>query len=165
MTRVAVLAERLYDMGIGLKKHTPSNLKRRKLRQECIRDLSAMQFLVYCIGIKRISDEDARAIIRVLDAYRHPRLQNFADSLLEANEEADYSEEYDGFLFEMASSLDYCVSILSSKQTAEYGAVCKAMWAFHNAPRAFLSLSHGMKISLQDARKWSATGTVRVRSE
>ncbi len=62
MTRVAVLAERLYDMGIGLKKYTPSNIARKKLQQECIRDLSAMQFLVYCIGMRRISDEDARAI-------------------------------------------------------------------------------------------------------
>lgn len=159
MTKVSVLADRLYDMGIGLKKYTPSSLARKRVRQECIRDLSAMHFLVYCIGMKCISDEDARRIIPVLDAYRHPRLQNFADSLLEANEEADHSDEYDSLLFEMSSSLGYCVSILSSKQTAEYGAVCKIMWAFHNAPRAFLSLSHGMRISLQDARKWSATAS------
>lgn len=162
MTRASILADRLYDMGIGLKRFDQSKLARKKYRQECINDLSAMQYLVHCIGKQRISDDDAHKIIYVLDAYRHPRLQNYAEHLLDADEMSDYSDEYDELSFDMASSLTYCTAILAGRRKDEYGAVCKIMWAFHNAPRAFLSLSHGMRISLQDARNWGIKFNINI---
>lgn len=160
LTRVSLLAELLYDMGIGLKRFDPSKLARKKYRGECIRNLSAMQYLVHCLGMKHIADEDARKILALLDTHRHSRLQNYADGFLEAEAESDYSDEYHSFLFEMASSLTYCISVLSSKRKGEYDTVCKVMRAFHNAPRAFFSLSNGMKISLQDAKQWGIVPTV-----
>ena len=153
--RIAILAELLYNLGIGLRGYDPIKLKRKKYRQECLHTISIMQYILQWMLKGRIEENEAIQIVRTLDAYKHPRLIDYQSRFLEAHAESDYSAEYHRLLSDMANVLQSCVDVVSNQHSAEYTKVWKTMRSFHNAPRAFLSVANRKHCSLEQARAWA----------
>ena len=101
MTRINVLASVLYHKSVSLKGQNFNKLIWDNNRKELVSSLSAMQFLVACIGLKNVSDAQVEEIISVLQVSYNYNTEEFSDLLREASEESDYSDEYDNVIFQM----------------------------------------------------------------
>ena len=153
--RIAVLAEPLYEMGLWLKRYDAVKLMRKKYRTEFLHTISAMQYILQWMQKGYINEREAIEIVRKLDSYQLPNLSCYQARFLEAHEQSDYSEDYYTLLSKMASTLQFCTDVIATKFKAEYHKVWKTMRAFHNAPRAFLSVAHPMHCSIEQARTWA----------
>ena len=114
-----------------------------------------MQFLVASIGSKNISHTQAEEIISVLhDTYDY-NTEQFSNLLREASDESDYSDEYDDVIFQMHLILLKCINSAMKKEKGYILTVSSYIKAFHNLPRAFLSITDKSRISPADAIDYS----------
>ena len=155
MTRVNVLASILYRKSVSLKNQNFNKLIWNNNRNELISSLSVMQFLVACIGLRNISRSQTEEIISVLHIEYHYDIQEFSDLLREATDEPDYSDEYENVIFRMHSILSMCINSAMQKEKGYIRTVSGYIKAFHNLPRAFLSITDKSKISPSAAIEYS----------
>ena len=114
-----------------------------------------MQFLTACMGLRDISFPRAEQIITTLNVTYEYDTDNFSDLLKEAVEESNCSAEYEDVIFQMQWILSNCINCVVKKKKGYILTVSKYIKAFHNFPRAFLSLEDKLKISPSDAIKYS----------
>ena len=114
-----------------------------------------MQFLVACIGLKNISHTQAEEIISVLHIAYNYNTEEFSNLLREASDESNYSHEYDDVIFQMHLILLKCINSAIKKEKGYINTVSSYIKAFHNLPRAFLSITDKYKISPADAIDYS----------
>ncbi len=155
MTRKNVLASVLYSKSLSLKDQNFNKLIWKNNRNEFVSSLSAMQFLVACIGLKNISHSQTEEIISVLHGTYDYNTEDFAGLLREAVDESDYSNEYNDVIFQMHLILSECINSVMKKEKGYIHTVSRYIKAFHNLPRAFLSITDRSKISPSDAIKYS----------
>ena len=155
MTRINVLASVLYSKSVGLKTQNFNKLIWNNNRNKLVSSLAAMQFLVASIGSKNISHTQAEEIISVLhDTYDY-NTEEFSNLLREASDESDYSDQYDDVIFQMHLILLKCINSAMKKEKGYILAVSSYIKAFHNLPRAFLSITDKSRISPADAINYS----------
>ena len=152
MTRANLLASVLYRSALTVKRLDPRSLRRKRDRERAVETLSMMQFLTGCLGMRQISDEQTEVILSVLEHTHHCDVSELAEPLRDAEAVTDLSPEYDGLLFRMHLILSDSLSAVMRK---DGDSAWRCMAAFHNLPRAFLSLGDTGRISPQDAWEWS----------
>ena len=152
MTRTNLLASVLYQSALNMKSLDPRSLRREKNREKAMEALSMMQFLTGCLGMRQISDEQTEIILSVLEHTYHYDVSELAEPLKDAEAVTDLSPEYDDLLFHMHRILSDGLSAIMRK---DGDSAWRCMAAFHNLPKAFLSLGDTGKISPQDAWEWS----------
>lgn len=152
MTRANLLASVLYRSALTTKRLDPRSLRRKRDRERAVETLSMMQFLTGCLGMRQISDEQTEIILSVLEHTHHYDVSELAEPLRDAEAVTDLSPEYDDLLFRMHLILSDGLSAVMRK---DGDSAWRCMAAFHNLPRAFLSLGDTGRISPQDAWEWS----------
>ncbi len=155
MTRNNILASVLYETAVGLKNQEFNKLIWKRNRDKLVVSLTAMQFLTSCLSMKSISLSQAEIIISILNDTYNFDTNEFGDSLKEACDDANYSVEYEELLFQMQLILSECVNCVIQKREGYINAVSQYIKAFHNLPRAFLSITDRSKISPNDAIEYS----------
>ena len=155
MTRINVLASVLYSKSVELKTHNFNKLIWNNNRNKLVSSLSAMQFLVASIGLKNISHTQAEEIISVLHATYDYNTERFSDLLRGASDESAFPNEYDDVIFQMHLILSRCINSIVKKEKGYLNTVSRYIKAFHNLPRAFLSITDKSKISPSDAIAYS----------
>ena len=133
----------------------PKDLLRRKNRDEVMRTLSEMQLLTACMGLDEITDEQVEIILSELSERAGEDLSETAAALKETSPNADTSETYRGLLFRMHRMLTACQRELSAREKGYARRAQTYMLAFHNLPRAFLSVSDRARISPEEAERYS----------
>ena len=151
MTRTNVLASLLYRTAVNLKTMNFNKLVWKHNREKLISALSAMQFITGCIGLKNISLSQTEEIITILSTSYGYDQDELSNALKEATAMSDYSDEYEELLFEMHFILSECVSSVVQTKKGYIHTISRYIKAFHNYPRAFLSLADKSKISPEDA--------------
>ena len=152
MTRANLLALVLYRSALTVKRLNPRSLRRKQDRERAVETLSMMQFLTSCLGMRQISEDQTEAILSVLKHTYHYDVSELAEPLRDAEAVTDLSPEYDDLLFHMRLILSDGLSAVMRK---DGDSAWRCMAAFHNLPRAFLSLGDTGRISPQDAWEWS----------
>ena len=152
MTRTNLLASVLYQSALTMKRMDLHGLRRKKNRKKTIEALSMMQFLTGCLGMRQISDEQTEIILSVLEHTYHYDVSEVSEPLKNAEAHTDLSPEYDDLLLDMHVILSDGLSAVMRK---DGDSAWRCMAAFHNLPRAFLSLGDTGRISPQDAWEWS----------
>lgn len=155
MTRVNVLASVLYRTAVRIKNSNFNKLVWRCNRDNLVSSLTAMQFLTGCIGLKNISLLQAEEIISILRNTFDYGIDDFSDILKDASAESDYPIEYEDLLFQMHFILSECINNIMHTKKCNIATVSRYIKAFHNFPRAFLSLTDSSKISPEDALEYS----------
>ena len=154
MTKTNVLASVLYRSAVSLKNQNFKKLKLKRYRDELINSLSALQFLTHCVGMKSISFSQAQMIVSVLNTYNYDT-DALLKSLEEASDESDFSADYEELLFKMHWILSSCINSATQKRKGYINSINLYIKAFHNFPRAFLSLTDKSKISALEAIEYS----------
>ena len=155
MTRINVLSSVLYRKSVSLKNQDFNKLIWNNNRNELVSSLSEMQFLVACIGLKNISQTQAEEIVSVLHIAYNYNAEEFSNLLREASDESDYSDEYDDVIFQMHLILLKCINSIVKKEKGYMNTVSRYIKAFHNLPRAFLSMTDKSRLSPSDATEYS----------
>ena len=155
MTKSNVLASVLYRLAISLKNQDFKKLIFKRHRKDLIYTLSSMKFLTLCIGMKSISPYQAERIVNLLKDTNNIDTDALAESLKESPDESVFSAEYEALLPEMQRILSSCIDILLQKKKGYINSVSLYIKAFHNYPRAFLSLTDKSKISAEEAIEYS----------
>ena len=155
MARQQILAARLYYDALSLKRMGPKDLLRRKNRDEVMRTLSEMQLLTACMGLDEITDEQGEIILSELSKRAGEDLSEPAAALKEASPNAETAETYRGLLFRMHRMLTACQRELSAREKGYARRAQTYMLAFHNLPRAFLSVSDRARISPEEAERYA----------
>ena len=155
MTRTNILASMLYRIAVSLKNINFSKLVWKHNREKLISTLSAMQFITGCIGLKNISLTQAEEIISILSTSYGYDKDELSNSLKEATAMSDYSDEYEELLFDMHFILSECINSAVKRKKGYVSTISRYIKAFHNYPRAFLSLADKSKISPKDAIEYS----------
>ena len=155
MTRTNILASMLYRIAVSLKNINFSKLVWKHNREKLISTLSAMQFITGCIGLKNISLTQAEEIISILSTSYGYDKDELSNSLKEATAMSDYSDEYEELLFDMHFILSECINSAVKRKKGYVSTISRYIKAFHNYPRAFLSLADKSKISPTDAIEYS----------
>ena len=155
MTRTNILASVLYRIAVSLKNINFSKLVWKHNREKLISTLSAMQFITGCIGLKNISLTQAEEIISILSTSYGYDKDELSNSLKEATAMSDYSDEYEELLFDMHFILSKCINSAVKRKKGYVSTISRYIKAFHNYPRAFLSLADKSKISPLDAIEYS----------
>ena len=152
MTKANLLASVLYQSAIAMKSMDLQGLRRKKTREKAMEVISIMQFLTGCLGIRHISDEQTEIILSVLEHTYHCDVSELSEPLKDSEAVTDLSPEYDDLLFSMHLILSDGLSAIMRK---DGDSAWRCMAAFHNLPRAFLSLGDSQRISPRDALEWS----------
>ena len=152
MTKANLLASVLYQSAIAMKSMDLQGLRRKKTREKAMEVISMMQFLTNCISMRHISDEQTEIILWVLEHTYHYDVSELSEPLKDAEAVTDLSPEYDDLLFSMHLILSDGLSAVMRK---DGDSAWRCMAAFHNLPRAFLSLGDSQRISPRDALEWS----------
>ena len=155
MTKANVLASVLYRLAISLKNQDFKKLIFKRHRKDLIYTLSSMKFLTHCIGMKSISPYQAEKIVNLLKDTNNIDTDALAESLKEASDESDFSVDYENLLSEMQQILSSCIDILLQKKKGYIDRINLYIKAFHNYPRAFLSLTDKSRISPEQATEYS----------
>ena len=155
MTKVNVLASVLYRLAISLKNQDFKKLIFKRHRKDLIYTLSSMKFLTHCIGMESISPYQAEKIVNLLKDTNNIDTDALAESLKESPDESDFSAEYEALLPEMQRILSSCIDILLHKKKGYIDNINLYIKAFHNYPRAFLSLTDKARISPEQATEYS----------
>ena len=155
MTRTNILASMLYRIAVSLKNINFSKLVWKHNREKLISTLSAMQFITGCIGLKNISLTQAEEIISILSTSYGYDKDELSNSLKEATAMSDYSDEYEELLFDMHFILSECINSAVKRKKGYVSTISRYIKAFHNYPRAFLSLADKSKISPLEAIEYS----------
>lgn len=138
MTRQAILAEELYRLALVLQKYNNFNLSFEGHRTTVVRTLSAMHFLIRCISMSAISDDQAHIIINTLENSLHTRYFDFASSLLDAEATLEHSPENQELLFQMSRIISLCICELCNKGKNYKASVMHCFAILQTLPRAFL---------------------------
>ncbi len=152
MTKTNLFAFILYQSSLTMKNMDFQELRRKKNREKAIETISMMQFLIHCIGMRHISDEQTEIILSVLEHTYHYDISELSEPLKNAEAHTDLSHKYDELLFCMHLIL---ADSLSAAMRKDKDSAWRCMAAFHNLPRAFLSLDDTKRVSPQDAWEWS----------
>ena len=152
MTKANLLASILYRSSLTMKNMDRQGVRRKKKREKAFETISMMQFLTGCLGIRHISDEQTKIILSVLEHTYHYDVSELSEPLRNAEARTDLSPEYDDLLFSMHLILSDGLSAIMRK---DGDSAWRYMAAFHNLPRAFLSLGDSQRISPRDALEWS----------
>ena len=155
MTRTNILASMLYRIAVSLKNMNFSKLVWKHNREKLISTLSAMQFITGCIGLKNISLTQTEEIISILSTSYGCDKDELSNFLKEATAMSDYSDEYEELLFDMHFILSECINNVVERKKGYVSTISRYIKAFHNYPRAFLSLDDKSKISPTDAIEYS----------
>ncbi len=155
MTRTNILASLLYRTAVSLKNMNFNKLVWKHNREKLLSSLSAMQFITGCIGLKNISLSQTEEIITILSTSYDYSKDELSNALKEATAMSDYSDEYEELLFEMHFILSECVNSVVQTKKGYISTISRYIKAFHNYPRAFLSLADKSKISPKDAIEYS----------
>ena len=155
MTKTNVLASELYRLALSLKNQDFKKLKLKRYRKDLINCLSSMQFLTHCVGMKSISLPQAEMIVSILKNTYNYDTDMLWESLKEASDASDLSAEYEELLFTMHWILSACINSVTQKKKGYINSVRLYIKAFHNYPRAFLSLTDKSKISAEEAIEYS----------
>ena len=155
MTRTNILASMLYRIAVSLKNINFSKLVWKHNREKLISTLSAMQFITGCIGLKNISLTQTEEIISILSTSYGYDKDELSNSLKEATAMSDYSDEYEELLFNMHFILSECINSAVKRKKGYVSTISRYIKAFHNYPRAFLSLADKSKISPSEAIEYS----------
>lgn len=155
MTKANVLASVLYRLAISLKNQDFKKLIFKRHRKDLIYTLSSMKFLTHCIGMKSISPYQAERIVNLLKDTNNIDTDALTESLKEASDESDFSVDYENLLSEMQRILSSCIDILLQKKKGYINSINLYIKAFHNYPRAFLSLTDKARISPEQATEYS----------
>ena len=155
MTKANVLASVLYRLAISLKNQDFKKLIFKRHRKDLIYTLSSMKFLTHCIGMKSISPYQAEKIVNLLKDTNNIDTDALTESLKEASDESDFSVDYENLLSEMQRILSSCIDILLQKKKGYIDRINLYIKAFHNYPRAFLSLTDKWRISPEQATEYS----------
>ena len=155
MTRTNILASVLYRIAVSLKNINFSKLVWKHNREKLISTLSAMQFITGCIGLKNISLTQTEEIISILSTSYGYDKDELSNSLKEATAMSDYSDEYEELLFDMHFILSECINSAVERKKGYVSTISRYIKAFHNYPRAFLSLADKSKISPPEAIEYS----------
>ena len=155
MTRTNILASMLYRIAVSLKNMNFSKLVWKHNREKLISTLSAMQFITGCIGLKNISLTQTEEIISILSTSYGYDKDELSNSLKEATAMSDYSDEYEELLFDMHFILSECINSAVERKKGYVSTISRYIKAFHNYPRAFLSLADKSKISPTNAIEYS----------
>ena len=155
MTRTNILAAMLYRIAVSMKNINFSKLVWKHNREKLISTLSAMQFITGCIGLKNISLTQAEEIISILSTSYGYDKDELSNSLKEATAMSDYSNEYEELLFDMHFILSECINSAVKRKKGYVSTISRYIKAFHNYPRAFLSLADKSKISPLEAIEYS----------
>ena len=138
MTRSAVLADVLYKTAIDLKKYTASQLRWCKNRQALLQTLNTMQFLLQCIGMKTILEEQSSSILRCYKDLSGCSSMDFEDAFKNAHPAtADYSADYEELLLRMAEILSRCSSALTKREKITEKSLRERLWPFTIFPEPF----------------------------
>lgn len=148
MTRSELLAEELYALALASK---APQVHRKRGRMAFIRTLSAMQYLVYGIGTKRITDEQAREILCVC----RPHSDGFDTRFMSADGCTEYADEAYTLLLWMQSILTACTAALTEKSKGYAETAWRSMGALHNIARAFLPHDHPARLSAGEAAEYA----------
>lgn len=152
-SKKVLLAERLYQLAIQLKHCKKSDLVFQ--RKALIRTLSTMQFFIRCIGMPHISDQQVELIVTAFKDIPNNDPNDISADSITAPSEVDYSEEYDDLLLKMSFILFCCIKVLTEKKKGYQQAFQTYILAFHNLPRAFLSVADRRKITPQEALEYA----------
>ena len=155
MTKANVLASELYRLAVSLKNQDFQKLKLKRYRKDLINCLLSMQFLTHCVGMKSISLSQAEMIVSVLKDTNNLDTDSLEKLLKEASDESDLSVDYENLLFTMHWILSSCIDILLQKKKGYIDSINIYIKAFHNYPRAFLSLTDKSRISPEQAIEYS----------
>ena len=155
MTKSNILSSLLYRSAVSLKNQDYKKLKNKRYRGELINTLSAMQFLTHCVGMKSISLPQAEIIVSVLKNTYNYDTDTLLESLKEASDNSEFSADYEDLLFKMHWILSSCINSATQKRKGYINSINLYIKAFHNFPRAFLSLTDKSKISAQEAIEYS----------
>ena len=155
MTKANVLASVLYQLAVSLKNQNFKKLIFKRYRKDLIYTLSSMKFLTHCIGMKSISPCQAENIVTLLKDTNNIDTDALTESLKGASDESDFSVVYENLLSEMQRILLSCIDILLQKKKGYIDRINLYIKAFHNYPRAFLSLTDKSRISPEQATEYS----------
>ncbi len=152
MTRHSILAELLYANAISLKRYSDRSLLFSKARKNLLNELMEMQFLVNNLCIKTLTDEHLSMILNIVQIPN----AHFVQALKTADPTIDLSPEYDDLLSEMRQMVLSCMNLITSKPKGYRRNVLLHIQAFHNLPRAFLSVTDRRKITISEAREYAS---------
>ena len=105
--------------------------------------------------MKSISPYQAEKIVNLLKDTNNIDTDALAESLKETTDESGFSAEYEALLPEMQRILSSCIDILLQKKKGYIDSINLYIKAFHNYPRAFLSLTDKARISPEQATEYS----------
>ena len=150
MTRNSVLAELLYNKAIEMKTSPLSSFRLAVRKNQVYTNLSLMQFLAYCLSMETISACQSERILAKLVSDFYFSDAAFAEKFKNAKAENSRTPEYQDILFLMNDILSSCMAEILRKRP-DKTKLRRLFFAFHNLPRAFLSLSDRRKITPAEA--------------
>jgi len=154
MTRFSILAELLYKKAVALKGMPLPFFWSQAKRNQLLEALRFLHFITNCLQISVITDNQADEILSILENDFHYIDVCFADNLKNASKESDRSPDYVNLISEMTALLSACISEASAKSPKKEK-LSRMLFAFHNYPRAFLSLADRRKITPTEAREYA----------
>jgi hypothetical protein len=154
MTRTAVLAELLYRKAVALKGMKMPFFWSKAKRNQLLEALRCLHFITNCLQSSVITDNQADEILSILENDFHYTDVCFTDNLKNASKESDRSPDYINLISEMTSLLSVCISEASAKRLKKEN-ISRMLFAFHNYPRAFLSLADHRKITPAEAKEYT----------
>ena len=155
MSRQNVLASVVYQTAIRLKDQNFNQFRQTKKREQLIAELCAMQFLTHCIGSECLSDSQTRTVIFELQNQYGYETKELSERLKVSFDTSDSSPEYHEVVFQMQKLLSSCIFELTQKKKGYLDRTSMYIKAFHNLPRAFLSITDKEKILPQEALKYA----------
>lgn len=152
MTKRDILSEELYRLSCGLEKH---NLYFASQRNTLMRTLSAMEYLVSCIHMDSISNNQAQIIINTLENILHTRYFDFALSLIIAEPKAEKNQQ--ALLFELTGVTSLCIGELCNKNKNYKESVRRYIAVLKTDSRALLPRAHKAWLSAEEATQITRT--------
>lgn len=154
MTKRDILSVELYRLSCGLEKY---NLFLTSQRNTLMRTLSAMEYLVSCINMDSISNDQAQIIINTLENILHTRYFDFASSLLIAESKAVCIQNQQELLFELTGATSLCIGELCNKNKNYKESVRRYIAVTKTVSRALLPHAHEAWISTEEATRITRT--------
>jgi len=154
MTKRDILLEELYRLSCGLEKY---NLFFASQRNTLMRTLSAMEYLVSCINMDSITNEQAQIIANTLENILHTRYFDFASSLIIAEPKAENAQNQQTLLFELSGVTSLCIGELCHKNKNFKESVRRYIAVLKVTSRALLPRAHKAQLSAEEAAQIART--------
>jgi hypothetical protein len=154
MTRNSVLAELLYVKAIEMKTMPFPSFLFSVSKRRMAENFNFLQFITSCLSMQTISDYEADRILEKLASDFQFSNIDFSEAFQTAKAASNHSVEYQDVLFLMNDILSSCMAEILRKRPAKTK-LRRLFFAFHNLPRAFLSLSDRRKITPAEAIEYA----------